>query len=392
MYKKARSVLNARINVGYDYNVHFTRGVFSPGNPLLKKVVVSRELRRRHKVIFFVEKEIVLHHPLLPGRISAYCKRHSSAISLVAAPVVMAGGEDGKNFRLIEKMCRIMSDRHLCRQSFICIVGGGAFLDTVGFAASVVHRGIRQIRVPTTVLAQDDSGVGVKNGINLFGVKNFIGTFAPPFAVINDFNFLDTLEQRDWISGVAEAFKVAMIKDAEFFGWLCGSTAQLKRRNRPAMEKLVKRCAELHVMHIQNSGDPFEFGSARPLDFGHWSAHKLEMLSGGKLRHGEAVAIGLALDSYYALEKGLLYRKDFETLLLSLEKLGFALWSDLLLKKDRRGRYVIFSGIQEFREHLGGELHITLPNGLGRKTEVNELDEEILVEGIKYLKRRVEAG
>ena len=266
--------------------------------------------------------------------------------------------------------------------------GGGAFLDTVGFAASIVHRGIRQIRIPTTVLAQNDSGVGVKNGINMFGMKNFIGTFFPPFAVINDLDFLDTLEQRDWISGVAEAFKVAMIKDAKFFHWLCSSAGKFKSRDKEAMGKMVKHCARLHVGHIGKSGDPFEFGSARPLDFGHWSAHKLEMMSGGKIRHGEAVAIGLALDSFYAVEKGLLRKKDFDSLTGALGKIGFRLWSELLLKKGKNGRLEIFSGIGEFREHLGGELHVTLPDGLGGKTEVNELDEKIILMAIRYLEQQ----
>ncbi|MFZ2656457.1 MAG: 3-dehydroquinate synthase [Victivallales bacterium] len=379
-------MLSVKINVEYDYKVHFTRNVFSGGNPLLKKVIASREGRRRHDMVFAIEHGVLKLHPSISKDILRYCRKHDGSIRLACEPIVKFGGEDWKSFEVISEFCRAMGENHLCRQSFICIVGGGAFLDTVGFAASIVHRGIRQIRMPTTVLAQDDSGVGVKNGINMFGMKNFIGTFAPPFAVINDFNFLDTLEQRDWVSGVAEALKVSMIKDSRFFDWICRNTEKLRRRDGPVMEKLVKRCAELHVMHIQTSGDPFEFGSARPLDFGHWSAHKLEMMSGGKIRHGEAVAVGLALDSYYAVEKGLLYKGDFERLLSCLKILGLAPWSDYLLEKDKNGNSRIFSGIREFREHLGGELHITLPNGLGRKTEVNELDEKILLDGIGHLK------
>ncbi|MFA6568556.1 MAG: 3-dehydroquinate synthase [Victivallales bacterium] len=377
-------MLSVRINVAYGYGIHFTRGVFSQGNNVLKNIIISREGKRRHGIIFFVEEKIAALYPGISDEIADYFGAQEN-ISLVSRPVVMSGGEDGKNFKLIGKLCGILADSHLCRQSFICIVGGGAFLDAVGFAASIVHRGIRQIRIPTTVLAQNDSGVGVKNGINMFGMKNFAGAFAPPFAVVDDFNFLDTLEQRDWISGVAEAFKVAMIKDAKFFRWLCRSADKFKARDRTVMEKMVKRCAELHVRHIENSGDPFEFGSARPLDFGHWSAHKLEMMSGGGIRHGEAVAIGLALDSFYAVEKGLLRKEDFDLLTGSLKKIGFRLWSDLLLKKGRSGRPEIFSGIREFREHLGGELHVTLPNGLGGKIEVNELDEEIILKAIRCL-------
>lgn len=374
-------MLEAKINVRYGYDIHFTRSVFSPRNPLLKNVITSRERKRRHEIFFFVEKRIAALYPGISDGISSYFSNDGN-ISLVSSPAIMNGGEGAKDFKLVEKLCRMLSDNHICRQSFICIVGGGAFLDSVGFAASIVHRGIRQIRIPTTVLAQNDSGVGVKNGINMFGIKNLIGTFTPPFAVINDLEFLDTLEQRDWISGVAEAFKVAMIMDASFFRWLCRSADRFRDRDKTVMEKMVKRCAGLHVRHIEKGGDPFEFGSARPLDFGHWSAHKLEMMSGGRIRHGEAVAIGIALDSFYAVEKGLLVKKDFDSLTCALGKIGFRLWSELLLKKDRKGRPEILSGISEFREHLGGELHVTFPDGLGRKIEINELDEDSILKAI----------
>ncbi len=384
MPTRIMDMLSVNISVGYGYGVHFTRDVFSRSNHVLKDIISSRDEKRRHEILFFVEKKIVLLYPGVSDDIAGYFSAWKN-ISLVSAPFIISGGEGGKNFKQIEMLCGILADSHLCRQSFICIVGGGAFLDTVGFAASIVHRGIRQLRIPTTVLAQNDSGVGVKNGINMFGMKNFIGTFTPPFAVVNDLDFLDTLEQRDWISGVAEAFKVAMIKDAVFFRWLCRNADKFRSRDKVVMEKMVKRCAELHVRHIGKGGDPFEFGSARPLDFGHWSAHKLEMMSEGKIRHGEAVAIGLALDSFYAVEKGLLLEKDFYSLTFALKEIGFRLWSDLLLKKDRRGKHEIFSGIREFREHLGGELHVTLPNGLGRKIEVNDMDEEIIVKAIRRL-------
>ena len=90
-------------------------------------------------------------------------------------------------------------------------IGGGAVLDAVGYAAATAHRGVRLIRVPTTVLSQDDSAVGVKNGINAFGKKNFVGSFAPPHAVLNDFDLLRTLQDRDWRAGISEAVKVALL-------------------------------------------------------------------------------------------------------------------------------------------------------------------------------------
>ena len=136
----------------------------------------------------------------------------------------------------------------------------------------------------------------MKNGVNAFGMKNLLGSFAPPFAVLNDADFLRTLQPRDKIAGVAEAVKVALIRDRAFFDWLEASADALRACEGAAMSRMIRRCAELHLDHIATGGDPFEMGSARPLDFGHWAAHKLEQLSRFRLCHGEAVAIGIALD------------------------------------------------------------------------------------------------
>jgi 3-dehydroquinate synthase len=378
--------ITQKIKVPFSYTVRFSRGIFNPENTVLKEELTSLEPNRQHRVFFVVESELLTHYPEICNNISNYCQTHSDKILMTAEPYILTGGENLKNFEIVPELCRLFDEQRLCRQSFVGIIGGGAFLDAVGFAASIVHRGIRQVRIPTTVLAQNDSGIGVKNGVNMFGKKNFVGTFAPPFSVINDFDFLDSLEYRDWISGLAEAFKVAIIKDAAFFDWLCDNVGRLKARDKTCMEYLVTKCAELHLEHIATSGDPFEFGSARPLDFGHWLAHKLEMLSNGGIRHGEAVATGLAMDSYYALRKGFWGQQDFDRLIEAFKVAGFKLYYEFMGAVDDCGKYLVLSGIEEFREHLGGELHITLPDGLGRKQEVSELDEELLIEAVKFLK------
>ena len=213
-------------------------------------------------------------------------------------------------------------------------IGGGAVLDLVGFVAATTHRGIRHIRVPTTVLAQNDSGVGVKNGVNAFGVKNMLGTFVPPVAVINDSAFIDVLPGRDKRAGMAEAVKVALIRDRAFFEWLEEKAAALALFASEPLDRLIRHCALLHMRQIAHGGDPFERGSGRPLDFGHWAAHKLEALSGYELRHGEAVAIGIALDTRYSVLAGLLPPGEDERVRALLERLGFALWHEAC---DARG-------------------------------------------------------
>ncbi len=264
-------------------------------------------------------------------------------------------------------------------------------LDAIGLVAATTHRGVRHIRIPTTVLAQNDSGVGVKNGVNLHGVKNFVGTFAPPFAVLNDIEFIMMLPDRDKIAGMAEAVKVSLIRDPQFFAWIEHNMDDLATFERTAMAYMIRRCAELHMRQIGEGGDPFESGSARPLDYGHWSAHKLENLTRHQVRHGEAVAIGVALDARYSVLSGLLQQGEEERICALLEYLGFDLWHPALGKIGANGEWAILDGLKDFQEHLGGELSVTLLAGIGVGIEVHEIDTDRMRQAILWLKDRVSA-
>jgi 3-dehydroquinate synthase len=281
-------------------------------------------------------------------------------------------------------------EHRIDRHSYVIAIGGGAVLDAVGLVAAVTHRGVRLIRVPTTVLAQDDSGVGVKNGVNLYGVKNFCGTFAPPFAVLNDLDLLTRLSERDKIAGIAEAVKVALIRDGAFFAWLESNADALITFERTALAQMIRRCAELHMRQIAHGGDPFETGSARPLDYGHWSAHKLESLTKHHLRHGEAVAIGIALDARYSVLAALLAEGQDGRICALLEHFGFRLWHPAVEARRPDGGLALFEGLREFREHLGGELTVTLLDDIGCGIEVHAIDETRMLAAIDWLKERAQ--
>src|SRR5205085_142002 len=312
-------------------------------------------------------------------------------LELVCAPMIIEGGERAKNSYFHVSDIQSHIDRfHIDRHSYVIAVGGGALLDLVGLAASTAHRGVRHVRIPTTTLSQDDSGVGVKNGINTFGKKNFIGTFAPPFAVINDFDLLASLPDRDKRAGYVEAVKVALIRDSAFFNQIERDAARLSAFDAEAMQQLIHRSAELHMNHIASSGDPFEFGSARPLDFGHWSAHKLEQISDYRVRHGEAVVTGIALDVIYSRQMGYLDAVSAERILVLLEQLGFELFANELLHEDSSGELVVLKGLEEFREHLGGQLTITLLQSVGRGFEVHEMDGSVVLASLHELQARHE--
>jgi 3-dehydroquinate synthase len=261
-------------------------------------------------------------------------------------------------------------------------------MDCVGLASALVHRGLRQIRVPTTVLGQNDAGVGVKNGVNFLGGKNSIGTFAPPFAVLNDFDFLLSLPDRDWLCGVAEAFKVSIIRDRAFFAELLGDAEKYPARDFVAMQRLVIRCAEIHLEHIRTNGDPFEYGRARPLDFGHWSAHKLELMSDFAISHGEAVASGVLLDSIYAAKKSWITARELDDIHNGFRRSGFHLWFEQYDEREPDGTRTIFGGLRDFQEHLGGELTVTFPRGIGARHEVHEIDLALMEQALQELESR----
>lgn len=386
-------VYEQRFSVPFDYPVHFTRSLFDPANPLFADVVDRRQESRRHRVLVCVDSGVCDANPDLAQRIEAYCSRHGETIELVAPPYPVPGGEKAKNaWDDVRRIMATIGEQHLCRQSFVVAVGGGSVLDVVGFAAGLVHRGVRLIRVPTTVLAQNDAGVGVKNGMNAHGNKNFVGVFAPPFAVINDRDFLTTLSDRDWIGGVAEAFKVAIIKDAEFLEYLCQHAALLKARDMATMERVVYRCAVLHLEHIRGSGDPFEFGSSRPLDFGHWAGHRLELTCGPGLGHGQAVSIGMAVDACYARRKGLIDEAQLQKILAGLTACGLPVWRPELAHTDEDGRLCVLAGLEQFREHLGGSLTIAMPDSLGSMCEINCVDENTVAEAVEFLRASYESS
>jgi 3-dehydroquinate synthase len=384
-----------RFSASYEYPVYFGAGVFSPENPALVQALSRREPARLHRLAVVVEERVATLWPSLLGDIQGYARCHEGRLLLAGEPRVEPGGEECKNapeavLRLAEWFDALGMDR----QSFVVIVGGGAFQDMVGYAAATTHRGLRVVRVPTTVLSQNDSGVGVKNGVNAFGKKNFFGVFAPPFAVLNDPRFLSTLDPRDKASGMAEAVKVALIKDAPFFEWMERAAPALAGFETPAVSELIQRCAVLHLDHIASAGDPFELGSSRPLDFGHWAAHKLETLSGFELRHGEAVAVGIALDTLHSVEIGMLAPLEAERVLALLERMGLPTWDPRLdashaSASDASGSTrLVLSGIREFREHLGGDLTIMMLEAIGRGREVRTLDEAVVGRAIDKLRER----
>ncbi len=359
--------------VGYRHRLVEVMGALDAGEGALAGLLDAGGLRRAG---VFIDGGLAAARATICDEVVAYAKAH--AIEIGEGPVVVPGGEAVKNeWAHVERMLGVIEGAGLCRQSYVIAIGGGAVLDAAGLAASLAHRGVRLIRLPTTTVGQGDSGVGVKNGINMFGKKNYLGVFAPPWGVINDPTLLTTLSERDWRCGFSEAVKVALVKDGAFFDEVERGARAIAGRDLEAARPVLWRSALMHLDHIALGGDPFELTTARPLDFGHWSAHKLEQMSGFEVRHGEAVAIGIAIDTVYSRLSGWLDEGDATRVVACLHALGFALDHALLTHEDE-----LLSGIEEFREHLGGRLTVSMLRGIGEGFDVHEIDEARMREAI----------
>jgi 3-dehydroquinate synthase len=369
------------IPITFKHRVIFTRDAFAVSNSGLADVLSEGGGRR---VLVFLESTVAGAWKALPDQIHAYFAKIDFDFRGVK---IFAGGEACKaDEDLIHKVWQEIDTSHIDRHSYVLAIGGGAFLDAVGYAVSTAHRGVRLVRFPSTTLSQDDSGVGVKNAINAFSKKNWIGSFSVPFAVINDFKLLETQDPESSVAGLIEAVKVALVKDGEFFKWIEANVTALSQLDREPFEECIKRSALLHARHIALGGDPFETGSSRPLDFGHWAAHKMEALTNYQLSHAEAVSVGLALDTIYSEKIGFLEKAKAERIISVLMNLGLKTYHPSLDWTDAKGNRRVLAGLDEFREHLGGELTVLLLADLGKGVDVHEFDLILLEESIEQLR------
>ena len=382
-------IVSFPITLRHEHRVIFTRDVFAAENNTLADLLTPREPGGTARAIVFFDSGLESAFPDFAGRMTRWFVARSKRVRLETAPVALPGGEAVKNdFQQLERIWSVINAAKLCRHSFVIVIGGGAVLDLVGFGAATAHRGIPVVRLPTTSLSQADGGLGVKNGVNYFTKKNWLGSFGVPHAIVNDFAFLHGLSPRDRRAGLIEALKVALIRDAAFFEVIAARVEALATFTPEPYEAVIRESARQHMEHIATGGDPFERGSARPLDFGHWAAHKLEQLSEFRVSHGEAVAVGMAVDLIYARRIGLLPEAVAERILGIIQRLGFQLFAPIKEIRGPSGRQDMIDGLEEFREHLGGQLTIPMIRGPGQRLDVHEMDGPVVKASFDELRVR----
>ncbi|MBC8352183.1 MAG: 3-dehydroquinate synthase [Planctomycetes bacterium] len=281
-------------------------------------------------------------------------------------------GESTKSASHADQLWRLMLEFGADRKSIVVAVGGGVVGDLAGFIAATYGRGIRFVQIPTTLLAQVDSSVGGKVGINLPGAKNLVGAFWQPAAVLVDTDVLNTLPIRDYRSGLAEVVKYGVILDPEFFEYLEANVDGLNDRDTSVMRHIVARSCELKA-EVVAADEREETGLRAVLNYGHTFCHAVEAETGyGTYLHGEAVAIGMLCASRLAESMGRINAEATRRQQELLEALG------LPLAVPDVNHDVLIQSMQKDKKTEHGKLRFVLPTRLGHVELVSDVPEELV--------------
>jgi len=380
-------------NIHQSYPVCYTSDLFTGDNQTIRRTLVKMGHEETTRCVVLVDSGVVARNPGLVKHIIRHFQKESAFFDLCHAPFVMAGGESVKNSRrVMDEISAIAHTHDLSRDSLVFLVGGGAFLDAAGTALAQCRGGIRTINIPSSALSQCAAGIGPLRFMNDCEIKNFSGVSAPPYAVFIDFALLKTLPCEHHLSGMAEAFKMALAADTDFFSTLVRKARKIRQNDRSTVEKVIHKTASLHLDQIRSSGDPLSEGGTGPSNFGCWVAHWLETLTGYKLPHGHALSVGIALGAYYACHTGTLAEEDFTHLIHALLTCGLPVWNRFLETRTDDGELELKKGLTSYRKGFSGNGGIMVPDGIGALRAVTDLDFNVFETGIGVLRDLSQKG
>lgn len=283
---------------------------------------------------------------------------------------VIPPGEASKSIGTVTEILSFMLEKQLTRKSKLIALGGGVVGDVAGFCASIYMRGLEWIQVPTTLLAQIDSSVGGKTGVNLPQAKNIVGTFSQPKCVVIDINVLKTLQKKELISGLGEIIKYGIIYDNQFLKYIDERFNQIMSLNEDVMKYLIKKCCEIKA-HIV-SQDEREEGLRKILNYGHTLGHALEAITNyEKYTHGEAVIVGMYYEAKMALKMGMINKEYFKEIVSIIEK------THIDLDISMFDQNILIDIMAHDKKNLRDKISFILPCELGKVKELLLSKEEI---------------
>ncbi|ROQ35939.1 3-dehydroquinate synthase [Streptomyces sp. PanSC19] len=344
---------------GTGYRSDLVPGVLSPGNPALARAVGGR------RVVAFTGPTVDrLYGQALRDYLEANLTPGTWTLHTIPT------GEKNKTLATAERVCSLAKAAGLDRHGVMLALGGGIVSDVVGFAASMYSRGIRYIRINTTLVGQVDVGVGVKTGVNALHTKNMFGAYHPAHASLSDPSFLSTLPPREIRCGLAEIVKMAVILDEELFRTLERYPDAFRRDGTPTppeIETYVLRTS-MRLMMEELCPNLREHQLARLVDFGHTFSPVIETAGDHRLEHGEAVAVDMALSACLALRLGLVDERECDRIIGLLARIGLPVFDAETCTPELMTR-----ALEESWERRGRRLHLVVPIAAGKATFVDDL-------------------
>jgi len=298
------------------------------------------------------------------------------AEAIGAQPILVPEGEAAKCWDELRKLLSAFAELNISRDTPVVALGGGSVGDLAGLAASLFKRGCPVVHVPTTLLAQADSAIGGKTAIDAFGEKNLVGTFHQPALVIADPAFLDTLDERQLRSGYAEIVKYGLIDDPGLFAWCEDNGRGVLAAHRDLREQAI--CSAITAKARIVAGDVTDRKGRRALlNLGHSFAHAIEAEAGlGKVLHGEAVALGMALAFRFSSEAGICSASDTDRVIAHLADAGLPVRLAEVGLANRGTKLVDW--IRRDKKNAGGKVSLVLTRGIGRAFLDRAVDERRL--------------
>lgn len=334
------------INIpGNEYNVYLGENSFSQLPHLIKKEMLTGS------ILLVIDSNVKKHY-------SDLINNTISSIAQKVKTITIAASEKNKSFETLQRIHSFLIKNNFGRDSVIVAIGGGIIGDITGFAASTYMRGVKYIQIPTTLLSSVDSSVGGKTGINFNSTKNIIGSFYQPEFVIIDTNFFTTLPDEERLCGLGEIIKYCFLTDKKFFRYVNNNVSNILNNNPNALNRVIKESIVFKGKVVE--ADEKESGIRKVLNLGHTFAHAFEVQQNHKLKHGQAVIVGITCALYLSLELGIINKKDFDKYinfllsfsnLIRLEKVDIKLLSNIMLhdKKNRDNliKFVLLKDIGE---------------------------------------------
>jgi len=342
-----------RVKLAPGYNINIGAGIIADTGQILKE-------------LGFKDKAVIVTDPSVRALYGENLRQSLGSRGFKTMMLEVPAGEENKSLASAMRLYTELTDFGAERLTPVLALGGGVIGDLAGFVAATYMRGVPLIQIPTTLLAQVDSSIGGKVAVNHDRLKNKIGAFYQPRAVITDIETLSSLPQREIISGLGEVIKYAVIKDAAFFAELEAGIEKLLAREKPALENVVARCAAIKAAVVEK--DERDTGLRNILNFGHTVGHALETISNYGIAHGQAVAIGMMAAAGIAQEMGIFQFRD----LIRMRKLlkGAGLMTALppvdvkkvmeLMKRDKKVQ--------------GGKIRFILPRAIGEVFMTDEVN------------------